>query len=63
MRVDAKELLTRLKKSDRIRRSMYVSELIYEEFQKACGEVGVSPVLEELMKQFIESAKEKRPSK
>jgi predicted CopG family antitoxin len=59
MKVDAKEILVRLKKEDRIRKTIYISETVYDEFQKTCGAVGVSPVLEELMRQFIESAKGK----
>ena len=63
MRVDAKEILNRLKKADRIRRTIYVSESVYEESQKACGKVSASNVLEELMRQFVESTKnEKRQS-
>ncbi len=59
MKVDAKEILVRLKKEDRTRKTIYVSEPVYDEFQKTCGEVSVSSVLEELMRQFIESAKGK----
>ena len=62
MRVNAKDILERLKKEDRIRRTIYVSESTYEDFQKTCGEVSVSGVLEELMRQFIESSKEKKSS-
>ena len=60
MKVDAKDILNRLKKEDRVRRSIYVSEQVYEEFQKACGNIAVSPVLEELMRQFVESKKDKK---
>lgn len=63
MKVDAREILNRLKKDDRIRRTFYVSESVYDEFQKSCGEVSVSHVLEELMRQFVESAKGKESSR
>ena len=63
MKIDAREILERLgAKNDRIRRSIFVSESIYSEFQKACGNVAVSTVLEDLMKQFTDSAKGKKKS-
>lgn len=63
MKIDAKEILNRLKtKNDRIRRSIFVSLSIYNEFQEACGEVPTSTVIEDLMKQFVESARGKKKS-
>jgi hypothetical protein len=63
MQVNAKDILKRLKKEDRIRRSFYISESIYDDFQRACGDVAVSQVVEELMRQFVESAKDKKSPK
>jgi hypothetical protein len=61
MKVDAKRLLDRLRdRTDRKRKSIYVSEGVYEDFEKSCGEVPVSRVLEELMIQFIESEKKEQ---
>jgi hypothetical protein len=61
MKVDAKRILDRLRdRSDRTRKSIYVSEGVYKEFEKSCGEVPISRVLEELMIQFIESEKQER---
>ena len=63
MKVDAQEILRRLKsKSDRIRRSIFVSESLYTDFQDACGDVSLNAVLEDLMRQFVESAKGKKKS-
>lgn len=63
MKVDAKEILKGLKKSDRSQRTVYVSKSVFVEFQKACGDVGTSPVLEELMRQFTESVKGEKRNK
>lgn len=58
VKVDAKDILNRLRdRDDRVRKSIYVSESIYKEFEKACKNVKLSRVLEDLMIQFVESSK------
>ena len=59
MKVDGKQLLKKLKsdKSDRGKVNMYLSKGLYEDFKKCCGDVPASQVMEELMRQFIESVK------
>ena len=61
--MDVKKLLKivhQVKKTDRRRFSIYVSEKIYKDFTTACGgtQSGVrSPVLESLMEEFIKEVK------
>lgn len=62
MKVDAKEILERLKKGDSVRRSFYVSKSVYAEFQRTCGKASVSAVLEEFVWRFSEFTKEKKSS-
>ena len=58
--IDADEILKELsKKPDRKQTSLYLSESVYKEFQKHCGETSPSQVVEMLMKLFSESAKTK----
>lgn len=58
--INAKEILQKLESADdRQKCSLYLSKSIYAEFKKNCKKVPVSKVMEELMKQFNESAKEK----
>ncbi len=62
MKIDGKAILEKLsvgKKDDREKTSLYLSKAVYEAFRKACGDVAASPVLEELMQQFIDSVKKK----
>lgn len=62
--IDAKKTIERLKgESDKERYSVYFSRFIFEEFKKHCGEISASKVLEELMKEFIESSKSSKPVK
>ena len=65
MKIDAKEILNRLnqKKEDRTKRTFTISESLYEEFQETCGDLSTSSVVEELMRQFVESAKDKNKTK
>ncbi len=58
--VDAEDILKELsKKPDRKRRTFYVSESLYKDFHKECGDVTPSQVLEMLMKLFVESKRSK----
>jgi DNA-binding MarR family transcriptional regulator len=62
--MDAKKTIEKLRgEADRKRISLYLSESIYEEFRQSCGEVSPSKVIEELMKEFVEDLKVKRPGK
>ena len=62
--MDAKKTIDKLRgESDRERVSLYLSQSILKDFKLACVEVSPSRVMEELMKEFIESAKKTRPSK
>lgn len=59
--MDAKKIKNRLKgETDRKRVSLYLSESILADFNKASAPVSVSKVLEQLMKDFIESNKKTR---
>ena len=54
--MDARKILDRLKgEADRARTSLYLSKSIMDEFKEACGEIAPSRVMEDLMKDFIES--------
>jgi hypothetical protein len=62
--MDARKTIEKLKgEADRTRMSLYLSQSIFNEFKTACGEVAPSRVIEELMKEFVESAKSDRPIK
>lgn len=57
-KIDGRQILKKLDvKSDRGRTTFYISKSVYKEFRKQCGNVTPSLVLEELMKQFIESTR------
>lgn len=58
MKLDAKKILTDLKKGDRERgpKTIYIHLALFDEFSKACGDVPVGKVLEAMMREFIESA-------
>jgi hypothetical protein len=61
MKVNAKEMLERLQRpKDRGPKSVYVSDKVWRDFEKACGKIPVSNVVEDLMRQFIVSAKNRR---
>lgn len=63
MNIDGKSILKRLeasKKRERKKVSLYLSEDLHERFMKACGDIPMSKVMEELMKGFIESLKGKK---
>lgn len=60
MKTDGKSILQKLaanQKTDREKVSLYLSKSLYEEFKKKCGEVPASQVMEELMRQFVDSLK------
>ena len=56
--MDARKTIEKLKgESDRKTMSIYLSESVFEDFKKACGDLAPSRVLEELMKEFVEDIK------
>lgn len=62
--MDAKKVMERLKgEADRKSMTLYLSESVFSEFKTKCGKVSPSKVLEELMKDFIESSKSGKPIK
>lgn len=62
--INAKETIQRLKgEADRARFSLYLSQSVYEKFKLACEDVPPSRVIEELMREFINSSNESRPKK
>lgn len=62
--VDAKKTIQKLKgETDRTRLSLYLSQSIYAKFKEACEDVPPSRVIEELMKDFIESHNGIKPKK
>jgi hypothetical protein len=62
--MDTKKIKERLKgESDRIRMSLYLSSSVFSDFKDTCGELSPSRVIEELMKEFIESNQKKAPVK
>lgn len=62
--MDAKKTIEKLRgETDRIRVSLYLSQSILTEFKEACGDVSPSRVMEELMKEFVQDAKNPRKKK
>ena len=61
VKINATEIINKVKKvnSDRVRKSLYLSDSLYKEFEKICQKQGVpvSKVMEELINSFIESTK------
>lgn len=56
--MEANKIIKKLKtKSDRERVSLYLSSSLLKEFRSYCGNIAPSKVIEELMREFIESAK------
>lgn len=54
--INAKKTIQKLKgETDRTRMSLYLSQSIFSKFKEACEEIPPSRVIEELMKEFIES--------
>ena len=61
MAIDGKAILKKLasaKKGDRGRVTLYLSRGIYESFKAKCGDIPVSSVLEELLREFVVTAPE-----
>ena len=55
--MDAKKTIEKLKgETDRQRVSLYLSQSIFSDFKKICGKISTSRVIEELMKEFLESS-------
>jgi hypothetical protein len=62
--MDARKTIEKLKgEADRQRTSLYLSRALMDGFRAACGTIAPSRVLEELMREFIESAKKSKPKK
>lgn len=59
MAIDADKIFKRLRGEDSWRGSvtLYLNKRLYADFQDACGDIAPSKVIEELMKEFIESAR------
>jgi hypothetical protein len=58
--IDGKEILARLaaaKKTDKDKVTLYLSRSLYRSFKDMCGEIPASVVIEELMKEFLDSTK------
>lgn len=67
MKIDAKSLLKRLeaaKKEEREKTSLFLSKDIYRSFKAICEEAQIpaSTVIEQMMRDFVESAKSKKCS-
>jgi hypothetical protein len=63
MAIDGKTILKRLeaaKKGDRDRVTLYLSKSVYESFKSKCGDIPVSVVLEELLREFVATAPESK---
>lgn len=53
--MNAKKTLHKLRgESDKSTSSIYVSRTILDEFKEACGPIGHSRVMEELMREFVD---------
>jgi hypothetical protein len=59
MAINAKTILKRLEENqnDRGKVTLYLSKGLFKEFKSKCGDHSASVVLEELMKEFINSTK------
>ena len=60
--INAKKTIQKLKgETDRTRLSLYLSQSVYAAFKEACEDIPPSRVIEELMKDFINSHNEPAP--
>lgn len=60
--MDANKIRQKLKgEADRKAHTFHISQSIFAEFRKACEPYSASRVIEEMMKEYIESAKVRRP--
>lgn len=56
LQIDAKAIKQKLElEEDRQKVSLYLSKSLYERFKKSCGKAPASRVMEELMREFIQS--------
>lgn len=63
MKIDPDEIdqaIDERKKTDRRKHSFYVSDSICAQFSSACKPKAASPVLEELMRRYIQAKKKPR---
>lgn len=62
--IDAKKTMEKLRgEADRSNKTLYLSRMLFAEFESFCGDISPSKVIEELMREFIESSKLGRPVK
>jgi hypothetical protein len=62
--MDAKKTIAKLKgEADRASITLYLSQSTYQDFKAVCGDISPSRVLEELMKEFVQDAKGRKPKK
>lgn len=60
--IDAKKTMNKLRgEADRSNKTLYLSKTLFKEFESYCEKISPSKVIEELMKEFIESSKKSRP--
>lgn len=58
--INAQEIINKLElEDDRTKVSLYLSKSLYNRFKKACGKAPASRVMEELMREFLDSVKKK----
>jgi len=62
MKIEGKKILDKLakEKSDRKKVTLYLSEELFEDFKESCGDIAASAVVEEMMRQFVQSVKKKK---
>ena len=60
--MDAKKINYKLRgEADRKATTLHLSSTIYGEFRDACGEIAPSRVIEEMMKEYINTSKGQKP--
>ena len=58
IRIDGKAIVDKYEEhKDRVKVSLYLSDSLYRKFKEVCGNAPASRVMEDLMKQLIESIK------
>lgn len=56
--IDAEKTMNKLRgEADRSNKTLYLSKTLFAEFESYCDEIAPSRVIEDLMRQFIESSK------
>lgn len=56
--MDAKKLKEKVRlrgESNKTRVGMYLDKDLYKAFQRACGDLSISQVVEEMMREFVET--------